>query len=59
MNQLEWMARFKARLIENGCSEGVADDVTDNVDYPDAIEGYEEDPEQCADDEISGWDNSR
>lgn len=49
----EWMRRLRARLLERG-GDG-ADQVADCCSYAEWREGFENDPEGAADEEMSYW----
>lgn len=51
----EFMRRLRARFIERG-GEG-ADAVADNVTVEEWREGFENEPEDAADEEMSYWTN--
>ena len=54
VSEEEWMRRLRARFIERA---GVgADDVADAVSYEEWCDGWEDDPEGAADEEMSYWE---
>jgi hypothetical protein len=50
----EWMRRLRARFIERA-GDG-ADAVADCASYAEWCDGFEDDPESAADEEMSYWD---
>lgn len=54
MSEAEWMKRLRARFIER-CGEG-ADAVWDCVTFAEWSDGFEDDPEGAADEEMSNWE---
>lgn len=55
ITEAEWMRRLRARLVARA-DEG-ADDVADAVSFAEWSDGFENDPEGAADEEISYWSN--
>lgn len=53
LTEEEWMRRLRARFIERA-GEG-ADAVADAVTFAEWADGFEEDPEGAADEEMSNW----
>lgn len=56
----EWLARYKARMIERGVPEELAEQAAQAVDMSsgeDSTNSLDEDPEGAADDELSYWDD--
>jgi hypothetical protein len=51
MEKEEWLKRYKARLIEHGVDENLAEENTQAVEDS----TYCDDPESAADDELSYW----
>jgi hypothetical protein len=53
MDKIEWLKRYKARMIERGLSEKEAQAATDAI----STDEYcgDDDPEGAADDELSYW----
>lgn len=49
----EWMRRLRARLVERA-GPG-ADEVADAASFAEWSEGFEDDPEGAADEEMSYW----
>lgn len=54
ISEEEWMRRLRARFVKIA-GEG-ADDVADAVAYEEWRDGWEDDPEGAADEEMSYWD---
>ncbi len=55
ITEAEWMRRLRARFIERG-GDG-ADAVADAVGFEEWQDGFEDDPEGAADEEMSYWEN--
>ena len=56
MEQAEWLARYKARLLaQAGISEEFAQDCVDAQSFAELSDGFEDDPEDAADEELSYW----
>lgn len=53
LTEEEWMRRLRARFIERA-GEG-ADVVADAVTFAEWSDGFEDDPEGAADEEMSNW----
>lgn len=56
----EWLARYKARMIERGVPEDLAEQAAQAVDMSsgeNSTNSLDEDPEGAADDELSYWDD--
>lgn len=53
--EADFMRRLRARFVERA-GEG-ADDAADAVDFEQWSEGWENDPEGAADEEMSYWEN--
>ena len=55
LTEAEWMRRLRARFIERA-GEG-ADEIADATTFAEWSDGFEDDPEGAADEEMSYWDN--
>lgn len=61
----EWILRFRQRFIDRidpsnlkpGGVERIADDCVNAVSFEEASDGYEDDPEGSADEEMSYWND--
>ncbi len=56
----QWLARYKARMLERGVPEDAAQAAVEAVDMAsgeDSTNSLDEDPEAAADDELSYWDD--
>jgi hypothetical protein len=52
----EWMRRYRQRFIDAAhVSDKVADDCAGAVPFEEASDGFEDDPEGAADEEMSYW----
>lgn len=52
----EWLTRYKARFMERaGLDEAGAQCQAEAVSYEELVDGFEEDPEGAADEEMSNW----
>jgi len=56
----QWLARYKARMLERGVPEDMAQAATEAVDMAPgeaSTNSLDESPEDAADDEMSYWDD--
>ena len=56
----QWLARYKARMLERGVPEDAAQAAVEAVDMnsgEDSMYSLDESPEDMADDELSYWDD--
>lgn len=56
----QWLARYKARMVERGVPEDLAQQAVEAVDMSsgeNSTNSLDEDPEGAADDELSYWDD--
>ncbi len=53
----QWLARYKQRFVEiAGLTEDQAQDFADGVLFEEVSDGFEDDPEGAADEEMSYWE---
>ena len=56
MDQQEWLERYTKRFMERAnLGREQAEDCRDAVDFADASDGFEDDPEGAAEEEMSYW----
>lgn len=56
METEEWERRYKSRIVErSGASEAAAHETLIAVPIDEQMDGFENDPEGAADEEMSNW----
>lgn len=54
----EWKRRYKQRFVDQAnIPDKQAQECLDAAEFPDVLEGYEDDPEGSADMEMSYWND--